>query len=70
MLAVTGLMPRYGLPPQMVGGSGESLDDHDSPRDIVRLLRPPTSAADPPRAGPARGADPTVDQANWAWSAT
>jgi D-alanyl-D-alanine carboxypeptidase/D-alanyl-D-alanine-endopeptidase (penicillin-binding protein 4) len=38
-LAVTATMRRFGLHPQMVTGSGESVRDRDSPRDVVGLLR-------------------------------
>jgi D-alanyl-D-alanine carboxypeptidase/D-alanyl-D-alanine-endopeptidase (penicillin-binding protein 4) len=38
-LAVTATMRRLGLHPHMVTGSGESVRDSDSPRDVVGLLR-------------------------------
>jgi serine-type D-Ala-D-Ala carboxypeptidase/endopeptidase (penicillin-binding protein 4) len=38
-IAVTDTMRRFGLHPQMVTGSGESVRDLDSPRDVVGLLR-------------------------------
>ena len=38
-IAVTDMMRRFGLHPQLVTGSGESVRDLDSPRDVVGLLR-------------------------------
>ncbi len=38
-IAVTDTMRRFGLHPHVVSGSGESLRDRDSPRDVVGLLR-------------------------------
>jgi D-alanyl-D-alanine carboxypeptidase/D-alanyl-D-alanine-endopeptidase (penicillin-binding protein 4) len=38
-LAVTDTMRRFGLHPHLVTGSGESVRDLDSPRDVVGLLR-------------------------------
>ena len=38
-IAVTDTMRRFGLHPQVVSGSGDSLRDLDSPRDVVGLLR-------------------------------
>jgi D-alanyl-D-alanine carboxypeptidase/D-alanyl-D-alanine-endopeptidase (penicillin-binding protein 4) len=38
-IAVTDTMRRFGLHPQLVTGSGESVRDLDSPRDVVGLLR-------------------------------
>lgn len=37
--AVTDTMHRFGLHPHIVTGSGESVHDLDSPRDVVGLLR-------------------------------
>ncbi len=38
-IAVNDTVRRFGLHPQMVTGSGESVRDRDSPRDVVGLLR-------------------------------